>query len=168
VLHVAPERPLQRLVSTVANIDYYSADIASQDVMVRVDITKIPFPDASFDVIICNHVLEHIIDDPKAMRELRRVLKTGGWAILQVPVSLKLQATYEDASITTISGRETAFGQGDHVRIYAMDDYVDRLTRAGFAVEVFNWVEQSDEFGGVENRFGLNAQESVYIARSVS
>jgi Flp pilus assembly protein TadD/SAM-dependent methyltransferase len=168
VLHVAPERQLQHLLSTAANIDYYSADIAFHDVMVRVDITKIPFPDASFDVIVCNHVLEHIMDDRKAMRELHRVLKAGGWAILQVPVSLTLTATYGDPSITTRRARETAFGQHDHVRIYATDDYVDRLSEAGFAVEVFNWAERPDEFGGVGNRFGLNTEESVYIARSVS
>ena len=103
------------------NIDYLSADLNSPSAMVKMDITNIKYEDNSFDVIICNHVLEHIPDDRKAMSELYRVLKPGGWAILQVPISLLLNKTYEDPTVTTPEEREKVFGQSDHVRIYAKD-----------------------------------------------
>ncbi len=129
--------------------------------MVRMDITDIQFPENSFDAIICNHVLEHVIDDYKAMTELHRVLKPGGWAILQVPISLSLDKTYEDFSITTARGREEAFGQDDHVRIYAKD-YASRLEQAGFKVNVFNWDAVAGSFGGSSNKYGLNEDEQIY------
>jgi predicted SAM-dependent methyltransferase len=162
LLHVAPESKVENILRTKANIDYLTADIASKNVMVKMDITDIQFPDSSFDSIICNHVLEHIIDDGKAMSELYRTLKPGGWSILQVPLSLTLKNTYEDFSITTRMGREEAFGQGDHVRIYA-EDYLDRLAQAGFKVNVFKWVTQAEDFGGRRNVFGLNEEECVYF-----
>ena len=92
-----------------------------------------------------------------------RVLTPGGWAILQVPMSLSSESTYEDFSIRTASGREQAFGQADHVRIYGRD-YKDRLDRAGFMVSVFKWTTEPDRFGGPGNRFGLNEEEDVYVA----
>ena len=116
---------------------------------------------SSSDAIICNHVLEHIPDDRKAMKELRRVLKPGGWGILQVPISYVLAATHEDPSIVTTEAREQAFGQYDHVRIYAKD-YVDRLVGAGFKVEQFDWTKQGDAFGGSSNRFALIPEERVF------
>lgn len=125
------------------------------------DITDIRFPDDYFDEIICNHVLEHVIDDGKAMSELYRILNPGGWAILQVPISLTLKNTYEDFSITTITGREQALGQDDHVRIYA-EDYQARLAQAGFKVNVFKWVNERKNFGGRRNVFGLIEEEDVY------
>lgn len=121
------------------NIDYLTADLLSRDAMIRMDIKDISFPDNAFDAIICNHVLKHIIDDRKAMGQLRRVLKPGGWTILQVPMSLSLDEIYEDFSITTGKGREEAFLQDDYVRIYAKD-YVTRLEQAGFKVNVFDWL----------------------------
>lgn len=162
LLHVAPEARLADILRAKVNIDYLTADISSKNVMVEMDISNIRFPDDSFDVIICNHVLEHIIDDGKAMSELFRTLKPGGWAILQVPISLTLKNTYEDFSITTITGREKAFGQGDHVRIYAKD-YQHRLAQSGFRVYVFNWVAEAENFGGQRNVFGLNEEECVYF-----
>lgn len=158
VLHVAPEARVADILRAKVNIGYLTADISSRNVMVKMDITDIRFPNDSFDVIICNHVLEHIIDDGKAMSELYRTLKPGGWAILQVPLSLTLKNTYEDSSITTETAREQAFGQNDHVRIYA-EDYKDRLMQAGFKVNVFKWVTE----GGRRNVFGLNKEECVYF-----
>ena len=146
----------------MVNVEYVTADIFKKDVLVKMNITDIQFPDDSFDAIICNHVLEHIIDDGKAMSELYRTLRPGGWAILQVPVSQVLTNTYEDFSITTMEGREEAFGQYDHVRIYA-EDYQDRLAQAGFTVSVFKWVTEAEKFGGRRNFFGLNEEESVYF-----
>jgi ubiquinone/menaquinone biosynthesis C-methylase UbiE len=122
------EAAVENILRAKVNVDYLTADVAAKKVMVAMDITNIRFPDNSFDVIICNHVLEHVIDDGKAMSELYRILNPGGWAILQVPISLTLKNTHEDFSITTITGREQAFGQEDHVRIYA-EDYQARLAQ---------------------------------------
>jgi len=162
LLHVAPEARMADILKAKTNIDYLTADICSKDVMLEMDITDISFPDNSFDAIICNHVLEHIIDDGKAISELYRILKPGGWAILQVPISLTLKKTYEDFSITTTENREEAFGQGDHVRIYA-EDYQDRLMQYGFKVNVFKWFTEAEHFGGQQNLFGLNEEECVYF-----
>ena len=161
ILHFAPEKWIEDRVLQLPGADYLSADLHADNAMIKMDITDIRFPDNSFDVIICNHVLEHVVDDGKAMRELHRTLKPGGWAILQVPISLVLEKTYEDFSITTAAGREQAFGQWDHVRIYARD-YKDRLEKAGFKVNVFQWTTEAENFGTRENIFGLNEQEAVY------
>jgi SAM-dependent methyltransferase len=163
LLHVAPERQLSGILKNQATIDYLTADLHSTQVMVKMDISTIPFPDGHFDGIICNHVLEHVRDDRTAMTELYRVLRPTGWAILQVPISLALDRTYEDFSITTPAGREAAFGQHDHVRIYARD-YQDRLEDVGFKVNVFHWTARVHDFGGRRNRFGLNEREAVYLA----
>lgn len=162
LLHVAPEARLGEILKIKTNIDYLTSDISGKNVMVKMDITDIRFPDETFDAIICNHVLEHIIDDHKAMSELYRTLKRGGWAILQVPISLTLNNTFEDCTILTETCREEAFGQNDHVRIYAKD-YKDRLKQVGFKVSVFNWISEIENFGGRENLFGLNEEEGVYF-----
>ena len=163
LLHIAPEERLSAFIKKRSNIDYLTADIDLQrgNVMVKMDITQINYPDNTFDVVICNHVLEHIIDDHKAMSELFRVLKPNGWGILQVPISLSLSETFEDASVTTPEERERIFGQSDHVRIYAMD-YVDRLKKSGFDVEVFNW-QDDPQFSSVDNKYGLIELEKVFV-----
>src|SRR4030042_3857710 len=154
LLHVAPEENLRKVLSDKENIDYLCADLSMAGVMVKMDISDIKYEDASFGVIICNHVREPTPDDKKAMSELYRVLTPGGWAILQVPISLTLSSTYEDPGMVTPEEREKAFGQGDHVRIYA-GDYKDRLEQVGFLVEEFKWTESSREFGGHDNKSGL-------------
>jgi predicted SAM-dependent methyltransferase len=159
-LHIAPEKGLEKRLRKQHG-DYLTADLYEQDVMVKMDITDIQFADGSFDVILCNHVLEHVPDDRKAMSELHRVLRPGGWGILQVPISKLLRSTYEDSSITTDAGREQAFGQSDHVRIYG-PDYRERLERAGFDVDIYDWTTEIERFGGGRNIFGLNPQESIY------
>jgi SAM-dependent methyltransferase len=161
VLHVAPEGGLSRIIKAYSNIDYLTADISANNVMVKMDITTINYPAETFDVIICNHVLEHIIDDGKAMGELYRVLKPGGWGILQVPISLSLEKTYEDFSVTNPSEREITFGQSDHVRIYGMD-YVDRLKKSGFDVNIFNW-QKDPELCESNNKYGFLQSESVFV-----
>lgn len=160
LLHVAPEPALSAVIETHSNIDYITADINLDSVMVKMDITEIDYPDKSFDVIICNHVLEHIIDDSKAMNELYRVLKSGGWGILQVPMSLSLATTYEDFSITDPTEREQVFGQSDHVRIYAMD-YLGRLEEAGFQVDPFKWWADKT-FADSNNKHGLLQDEYIF------
>lgn len=163
VLHVAPEKDLSKVIKLSPNIDYVTADAREGRAMVQMDITDINYPTNSFDVIICNHVLEHIVDDEKAMTELHRVLKPGGWGILQVPMSFVLDETYEDSSITTPEEREVKFGQYDHVRIYAMD-YIERLQKAGFDVDVFKW-EDDPEFCADDNKFGLLESERVFVVK---
>lgn len=164
VLHVAPEARVAEFMHKQATIDYVTADLTGSDVMFVMDITRIQFDDCSFDAIICNHVLEHVVDDARAMSELHRVLRPGGWAVLQVPISRGLARTREDFSITSAPEREAAFGQADHVRIYG-SDYPARLERAGFEVDIFSWLSQPRRFGGRRNRFGLNPNECVFVGR---
>ncbi|WP_152425096.1 class I SAM-dependent methyltransferase [Nafulsella turpanensis] len=135
VLHVAPEICFIGRFEKQQNLEYTTADIESPLAKVKMDIHAIPFPENSFDVILCNHVMEHVADDGLAMRELYRVLRPGGWGIIQIPLFHPLpETTYEDASITSPAAREKAFGQNDHVRLYGKD-YADRLRAAGFMVE---------------------------------
>lgn len=164
LLHIAPEPGLRRLLSGRAILDYVSADLLREDVDLQMDVTRIPFPDASFDVILCNHVLEHVPDDRQAMTELFRVIRPGGWAVLQVPISAVLEHTLEDFTVTSAADRERVFGQADHVRIYARD-YLDRLRAAGFDVESFDWTLHPEDFGGASNRFALLEAERLFIAR---
>jgi len=164
VLHVAPEKNLEKALRADPGMFYVSSDLNSPSAMVRLDITNMPYHDCSFDVIICNHVLEHIPDDHKAMSELFMVLKPGGWAILQVPISLSLDKTYEDPSITLPEARENAFGQSDHVRIYARD-YADRLRDVGFGVKVYSLRK---EVGWVfAHQHGLLRNEDLFICSKV-
>lgn len=165
LLHVAPERRLFPLLARSPNLDYLTADLAPGRAMVRLDITAIPFPEAHFDVLVCNHVLEHVVDDGKAMREVFRVLRSGGWALLQVPISRSLPKTLEDPTICGEREREAAYGQADHVRIYTAADFMARLAAVGFAPERLEWIEHLQDFGGRENRHGLNPDESLFIAR---
>ncbi len=161
VLHVAPEPAIRERLLATGRIDYLSADLIPDGVMVQMDITQIQYPDASFDVVICNHVLGNIPDDRLAMREVSRVLRPGGWAILQVPVSYTSAKTDEDASIVDPRERERRFGEAHQIRIYG-PDYVERLQSVGFKVNDFVWTREPESFGGADNRYGLNANEHVY------
>lgn len=134
VLHMAPEQCFLSIFKNMQNLDYTTADLYSPIVDVKADILDLPFEDNSFDVIFCNHVLEHIEDDRKAMSELYRVLKPNGTGIFQIPQDLSLETTYEDFSITSPEERKQHFGQYDHVRIYGKD-YFDRLRNIGFKVD---------------------------------
>jgi SAM-dependent methyltransferase len=158
LLHIAPEPQLSRLFSAAECIDYVSADLTKPTAMVKMDITDIQYPDNSFDVIYCSHVLEHVLEDKKAMKGLCRVLKDGGWAILQVPITA--EATLEDPSATSPQERERLFGQQDHVRRYG-PDYKDRLVEAGFSVVVDGFVREINEMQA--ERFGLQRAEDVYF-----
>src|SRR5262249_29412610 len=128
----------------------------------RIDVTNLSFPDFHFDLILCNHVLEHVPDDRRAMSELRRVLKKNGRAILQVPISLSAAATDEAPSITSPAIRERRFGQFAHVRLYARHDYLERLRASGFSVSLHQvGLEPSH---GCENRYGIIEGEELFIA----
>jgi SAM-dependent methyltransferase len=138
VLHFAPEQAFYKRFKKLENIDYVTTDLNSPLADVKADICQLPFADESFDVILCNHVLEHIPDDTKAMSELYRVLKKGGWGIFQIPQDTQRSETFEDNSITDKKERAAIFGQYDHVRIYGMD-YFDKLRNAGFTVEPIDY-----------------------------
>ncbi len=133
VLHFAPEQAFYKLFRNQKNLDYTTTDLFSPLADVKADICDLPFKDNSYDVILCNHVLEHIPDDTKAMQELFRVLKPGGMAILQIPQELDRETTFADDSITDQKERAKIFGQYDHVRIYGRD-YFDKLRSIGFTV----------------------------------
>jgi len=162
LLHFAPEASLVELLQKSANIEYLSADLDSHRAMERIDMTDIQYADETFSAILCSHVLEHIPDDHKAMSELRRVLTSDGWAILQVPVDVHRATTYEDFSIVSPEERAKHFGRFDHCRVYG-GDYKDRLERAGFKVEVDKFVKS---FPAAEiARYGLEDWEDVYVCR---
>jgi SAM-dependent methyltransferase len=142
VLHVAPERALENKLQKRLGPGYLSADLFEPRAMEEMDITDIQYPDETFDVIYCSHVLEHVTDDRKAMTELHRVLKRDGWAVLLVPITA--DETFEDPSIVDPAERLEAFGQEDHVRRYG-PDYIDRLHEAGFMVETTTAADFMDE-----------------------
>lgn len=133
VLHFAPEQAFYKLFRNQKNIQYTTTDLFSPLADVKADICNLPFEDNSYDIIFCNHVLEHIPDDTKAMQELFRILKPGGMAILQIPQDLTRETTFADDSITDQKERAAIFGQYDHVRIYGRD-YFDKLRGIGFTV----------------------------------
>ena len=160
LLHIAPEPQLARIFIKTKKIDYLTADLMMENVMVKMDLTNIQYSDHTFDAIICNHVLEHIPDDRIAMRELYRVLKPGGWAILQVPISKILKETFEDIKVTEPDEREKVFGQKDHVRIYGQD-YITRLETVGFTVKQYKWTEDPDLINP-GNKLNLNKEEIIF------
>ncbi len=131
VLHVAPEPCLHDRLQSVLKDGYITADLLEPGVKIRMDITQIDQADETYDVIYCSHVLEHVSDDRRAISEFHRVLKSGGWAVLLVPITA--ENTIEDPSISDPAERLRLFGQVDHVRRYG-PDYVDRLVQAGFGV----------------------------------
>lgn len=140
VLHMAPEQCFLSRFKKL-NHEYITADIDSPIADIKADIVNLPFNDNSFDVVFCNHVLEHIQDDTKAMKELFRVMKKGGMGVFQVPQDLNRDVTFEDNSITDPKERAKIFGQYDHVRVYGRD-YFDKLRSVGFKVEEVNYSQK--------------------------
>src|SRR5690606_17583822 len=126
------------------NLDYTTTDLNSPLADVKADICDLPFKSDTYDFILCNHVLEHIPDDTQAMRELYRILKPGGTAILQIPQDLSRKNTFEDDSITSRKERAKIFGQYDHVRVYGRD-YFDKLRSIGFKVEEVDYTSRLKE-----------------------
>ncbi|NBL63649.1 methyltransferase domain-containing protein [Flavobacterium sp. NST-5] len=133
VLHFAPEQAFYKIFRNLKNLDYTTTDLLSPLADVKADICNLPFEENSYDVILCNHVLEHIPDDTKAMQELFRVLKPGGMGIFQIPQDITREKTFSDDSITDKKERAKIFGQYDHVRIYGRD-FFDKLRSIGFTV----------------------------------
>ena len=159
VLHIAPELCFIDRFNNLENLEYITGDLESPLAKIKMDIHNIPFAENSFDVAFCNHVMEHVDDDIKAMQEIKRVLKPGGWAIIQSPIDYSLETTYEDPSITTPREREKAYGQNDHLRTYGKD-YGMRLISAGFDVSEDNYVKNLPE--KEINIFALPEEEIIY------
>lgn len=151
-----------RKFQRIAGLTYVSFDLRSPLAKVHGDICDLPFPANSFDAILCNHVLEHVMEDRRAMAELRRVLRPGGWAMLQVPWDAEREVTYEDPSIVTPEERVLHFDQSDHVRVYGRD-YVTRLEEAGFSVIV----ERVGTFFTPEecSHYALSSCEDLFVCR---
>lgn len=133
VLHFAPEQCFLKRFKALKHINYTTTDLESPIADVKADICNLPFEDNSYDIILCNHVLEHIPDDTKAMQELFRVMKPGGYGVFQIPQDLSRQTTFEDNTITDKKERAKIFGQYDHVRVYGYD-YFNKLRDIGFIV----------------------------------
>lgn len=162
VLHIAPEHCFMKPFEKQHSDRYITADIESPLAKVKMDIHQMPFEDGKFDAVLCNHVMEHVRDDIQAMKEIRRVLKPGGWAIMQIPFFSPIpDVTFEDHSITDKRERENIFGQDDHVRKYG-HDYPKRIERSGLKA-----VEDRFVFGLPKEqvfRYGLSPSEVIYLA----
>lgn len=158
LLHISPEYSFSRRFVRLSNIDYFGVDLYDRpNVKVKMDLISTPLRSEIFDAAICIHVLEHIEDDRKALRELYRVLKPGGWAVVSVPVRLD-QKTYEDPTITSPEERERAFGETAHVRFYGYD-LKDRFQECGFQVHL----DRGDEVDlHTRIKYGLRDDENIY------
>jgi len=162
VLHFAPEQAFYKRFKKMSNLDYVTTDLNSPLADVKADICNLPFSDNEFDIILCNHVLEHIPDDTKAMKELYRVLKPEGFGVFQIPQDLSRLETFEDNTITDKKERAEIFGQYDHVRIYGRD-YFDKLLSVGFKVAEIDYTASLSE--AEINKYRLAKGEIIPVVR---
>lgn len=162
ILHFAPERYLEQKLRTISKF-YLTADLEGKSVDVKMDIAKIPFENNSFNLILCSHVLEHVDDDRKALKELLRILRLNGTALIIIPVERK--NTYEDPSIKDPEERQKVFGQKDHVRIYG-EDFIERITEAGFSV---NNYQSKDLFSECDQiKYGIKIEsDRLYVCKKI-
>lgn len=161
LLHIAPENIIAQRILSIKSIDYVCGDFFAKGYMYppyvrNMNVLNLPFPDNDFDMVMCNHVLEHVEDDRKAMNELYRVLKKGGIGILQVPMSKNIEKTLEDSLVKTPKDRLAIFGQIDHLRLYGLD-YKSRLEECNFRVELVHFSND------VIEKYGLDKNEDLYI-----
>jgi SAM-dependent methyltransferase len=160
-LHIAPEQCFINKFEQQHGKGYITGDLVSPLAKVKMDVHHIPFEPDTFDAVMCNHVMEHVDDDIAAMKEIYRVLRPGGWAIMQVPFySPVADKTFEDASIVSKAEREKAYGQDDHVRLYGKD-YPERLRTAGFQVLEDDYVKRLEN--EKVKRYALPANEIIYF-----
>lgn len=162
VMHIAPEQCFYKLFKNQKNLDYTTGDLESPLADLHFDLHKIPLEDNQYDVIFCNHVMEHVENDVQCMQELLRIMKPGGWGIFQVPIDTTRDTTYEDASITDPKEREKHFWQYDHVRLYGTN-YPNVLRSAGFEVEEYDYSKELDE--ETYRKYCFHKGEIMYIVR---
>ena len=162
LLHIAPEQCFHGKFKAQKNLEYLTGDIESPIADMHFDLHSIPLEDNRFDVVFCNHVMEHVDDALQCMKELYRVMKPGGWAIMQVPQDITREFTYEDKSITSPEEREKHYWQKDHVRLFGRD-YPQWLEKAGFSVEEYSVKDKIDP--KLAERYRLQKSEILYIAR---
>jgi predicted SAM-dependent methyltransferase len=160
VMHIAPEQCFYKTFRKQKNIDYTTGDLESPLADLHFDLHKIPLEDNQYDVIFCNHVMEHVENDEQCLKELLRIMKPGGWGIFQVPIDTTRDTTYEDASITDPKEREKHFWQYDHVRLYGTN-YPDVLRSAGFEVEEYDYRKELNE--ETYSRYRFHEGEMLYI-----
>ena len=162
LLHFSPETALSKKLLKSKYFQYYTADYAMDGVNFKIDITKLPIGNEKYDFFICSHVLEHVENDMKAIQELYRITKRGGCGILMAPISVGLENTIEDNTIITEAKRWQYFGQNDHVRLYAHNDYLRRIKKSGFDVEEWG----IDKFGKKTfSNLGLKETSVLYIVK---
>nr|HPO38377.1 methyltransferase domain-containing protein [Kiritimatiellia bacterium] len=161
ILHLAPEKHLAGRIEACRPARYVKGDLfPSREGVERVDVTQIPYAAASFDWVICNHVLEHVPDDVQALRELWRVLRPGGHAILQTPFASGLEKSLEDPEIADDEKRIEFYGQEDHVRLYGRDLF-DRIRGAGFQLTLMKHAECLPAMDA--RRYGVNPDEPLFL-----
>ena len=161
VLHIAPERSLYRRLLANGTLGYIIGDLNMREGASKFDIRSLPFADSLFNVLICNHVLEHVLEDGVAMTEIKRVLKCSGWGLVQVPIAHSADRIIEDMSVTTLEARKEAFCRFDHVRIYTTQSYIERLGMAGLDVtELRLSVQLKSPHCEL---LGINPEESLFI-----
>ena len=161
-LHIAPEFCFIKPFKNLSNIEYITGDLLSPWADVKMDVHNIPFNDNSFDVIMCNHVLEHVKDDNKVMKEFFRVMKPGGWGIFQVPIDYSNNETLEDPNITSKRDREKYYWQSDHLRLYGLD-YGKKLSSVGFNVTEDDFVKKLPTDKVI--RYALPKDEIIYFCQ---
>ena len=164
VLHVAPEQVFYKKFKKLKNWEYFTFDLNSPIADIKGDLISTNFKDEYFDLIICNHVLEHIEDDKSALDEMYRILKYNGISILQVPINVKRENTFEDLSIKSKIQREKYFGQYDHVREYGLD-FKDRVEQAGFKVEMINYSTKISQ--DLVIKYGLMKDDLIPIGKKL-
>lgn len=161
VLHIAPEQTFLKKFRNMKNLNYTTADLESPIADIKLDVTDMPLDDNSYDMVMCNHVMEHIIDEKKAASEIYRVLKSGGFAILQVPLDASRDETYQDNSITDPKEREKVYGQYDHVRLYGLDYPYRIIKHAPFDVEIVDLIAEMPK-EQIE-KYRLDKTEKIYL-----
>lgn len=163
VLHFAPEGAIETHIRRNVGIDYYSCDLAQGKAMHVVDITDIPYKDGLFDYVICNHVLEHIADEEKAVSEIKRVLKENGKWIFSFPICTDMR-TYEDRAITSPEQRLKAYGQTDHVRLYG-NDFAERFERYGLKIRIYSPRDELEE--AQIDKYGFIRDDIILMAEKI-